>query len=343
VSCACEPLSYNGSWSPDLDSLPSSPSPPSERECFDLQCENVTNGVLFASSLICYGTPITLYTYEAILTSRLSESCVSLSVYVASGHIYSEPTQSPLALSFLQTNFDLAKGNPFAVVTNKNGVIVGDIHSSMIRLEIDNFSSSGEYILFVSPCILLDPTVGGNDETTNYDVYDLGVLFEDGTIQPLGMEAIGNRTNNQSSMICFGEVVLTERTMSLILIKRVKDFENMNTYSHAEEAIVLTSGALFSFGAILVVTFHIFTTFNLPIFILGVQSFGLLCFRGIYFFILATEVIEIGGLVDFALIEIPTFIYIGIFLQIIFPSYRFFFNRKVSLKILGTLIWCHFW
>jgi hypothetical protein len=79
-----------------------------------------------------------------------------------------------------------------------------------------------------------------------------------------------------------------------------------------------------------VIGFQCFTSFNLPVFVIGIQSICLLAFWGIYFCLLGTGEIPIHGLLDFALSEIPTFIYIGIFLQIVIPSYNFFFYHKMS-------------
>jgi hypothetical protein len=66
----------------------------------------------------------------------------------------------------------------------------------------------------------------------------------------------------------------------------------------------------------------------------------LLMFRGIYFFLLGSGVVVAGGLVDFALIEIPTFIYIGIFLQILVVAYWIFFklNKLSTTHLLGLVM-----
>ena len=138
-------------------------------------------------------------------------------------------------------------------------------------------------------------------------------------------------------MICFEDLTIYEN-ISIILIERVSDYENVKAYTHGEESIVVTSGALFCFGGVIVMICHFLTSYNLPVVIIGVESVCLLFFRGIYFFLLGSGDIPIGGLLDFALIEIPTFIYIGIFLEIIFPCYRFFFKREMSKNLLLTLI-----
>lgn len=339
VSCGCTSLPFNGNWSPDVSNL--SPMNSSPDGCFNASCSDIPSGVLYAQSLICNGTVTTLYTYTAIVTLYLDESCVSVSLYALSGHYFSKTSQSPLALSFLQTNYDLVGGNQYAVVTNSKGVVVGQIISSMITIEVETFSSSelSDHLL-LAPCILIDSTMG-ESEGNDYDVYDLGMIFDDNTIHPLHVNAVnanGTFVGAGSKMVCFENITITRSNTSLILIQRVDGYENMNAYSNGEYSIVITSGALFCFGGFLVIVFHCITTFNVPVFIIGIQSICLLLFRGIYFLLLGSGDIAVGGLLDFALIEIPTFIYIGIFIQIILPSYRFFFQRNISTKSVALMI-----
>jgi len=107
---------------------------------------------------------------------------------------------------------------------------------------------------------------------------------------------------------------------------------------------VYTSGALFCFSGVLVIIFHLFVPFNLAGFLAAIQGIILLLFCGIYFLVLASGDIPIGGLLDFILIEIPTFIYIGIFLQIILVGYWVFFTddemstNAVIAAVVGVLL-----
>jgi len=165
VSCACNSLSFNGTWSPDVTTIIPSISNP--LSCFESNCADV----LYAQSLICYGTPTTLFTYEANLTFTLTEkTCVNVSVNLVSGHVYSSAPQSPIALSFLQTNFDMVGKNLYAVVVNDNGVVVGQIHGAMIQIIVQNLSSNDSFTLHVSPCLLLDPTVGDVNQS-EFDIF----------------------------------------------------------------------------------------------------------------------------------------------------------------------------
>ena len=117
---------------------------------------------------------------------------------------------------------------------------------------------------------------------------------------------------------------------SFILIDRVTNYDTLTLNTRYEMDIVVTSGYLFSFGSILVVTFHLFIPFNLAIFTLGIQSASLLLTRGVYFFLLYYAVFPVGRWVDFILIEIPTFIYTGLFFQILTVAYWLFFKSDES-------------
>jgi len=317
VSCSCTPLLFNGTWGTNgLES-----TPPNGEICFESNC----TVSLAAQSLVCYGPSTTLVTYEAILTFTLIDiSCVNVSVSILSGHTYTLFLERPLSLPFLQTNYDLVGSNNYAVVENDNGVVVGQIHGAMIQIIVQNLSSTTSFDLPVSPCLLLDPNMLANDQN-EYDVFDIGILTSTGKIFPLDQQ-YGIYNVSQNMMICFENVTISDSNTSLILIQRISNYENFHAYSHGEYSIVMTSGALFCFGGFLLIICHLFYSRSTPILIIGVQSVCLLLFRGIYFFLLGSGDIPVGGLLDFALIEIPTFSYIGIFLQIIFPAYRFFFN-----------------
>jgi hypothetical protein len=338
VSCACNPLSFNGMWNPVV--TPNSNSAPSTATlCSTSSCQDEKSGSnLYAQSYICYGPSVTdLYTYAADLRIRLvNTSCVNVSVSVVSGHAYSRAPESPIALPFLQTNYDLIGNNTYAVVTNHKGVVIGQIAGSMIHLQVE--SNLRSFLLDVSPCLSLDLSMKQTDGT-DYSVYDLGILSASGSIQPLGLKVASNKSSIHSTgVICFDVFFISENFTSFILIERVSNYENMNAYTNAEEAIVITSGVLFCFGALVMMVLHLITTFNVPVAIVGIQSFCLLSFRGVYFLVLSADIIPIGGLLDFALIEIPTFIYIGIFIEIILASYQFFIDRQGAKRISKNML-----
>ncbi len=340
ISCACEPILFNGQW--EVDSLPNlgnfTSSSTLGQICFGDECSEVTSGTLAAESLVCNGSWLSLPTLNSNLTFHLNQSCVSVSVSVVPGRVFSHPASIPLALSFLKSNYYLIKNNTFAVVTNVKGVTVGQIRSDLIQVSVQTFSSD-HGIVFMLPCILLDPMIGVQDYV-NYDTFDIGILLEDEvTIHPLGLSNTLNISGaGQMPMLCFSEISLQHNKTSFILIQRNAQYESTTAYTHAEYSIVMTSGALFCFGGVLVLLFNIVNPYNLGILVVGMQSVLLLLFCGVYFFVLASGDINIGGLLDFALVEIPTFIYIGIFFEIIISSYQFFFCHGESEKLSKTQI-----
>ncbi len=220
VSCACTPLVFNGLWS---YAVVPSPPPSSASFCFDTQCDEVESGVLTAQSLLCYGSPTVLYTYQANLTVELIEKvCVNVSVFAVSGHVFSQAPQSPLALSFLQTNYNLMENNPYAVVTNGDGIIVGQIHSALIRVVVQMTTLNQDFHVILSPCLLIDPTMNVTDN--GYPVSDVGQLYDDGSIHPMNLTVTGviNLGGNEK-MICFGDLLITQQELSFILIERVEN------------------------------------------------------------------------------------------------------------------------
>ena len=321
VSCSCSPVTFSGVW--NVTSVNATDTS-SFGKCSNKSCKDESTGALASQSLVCVGRVVPLLTYQANLTFIVtSEGCVNVNMSVVPGRVYSHTAISPLSLSFLRTNYYLMGTNPFAVVTNFKGVTVGQIQSDMIHIEYENLSNVSVR-MSVTPCLLYDNTIEMSGE---YDIFDIGILLSDGeTIRPLGLINTLNVTTSTSVKVCFSEVYLDESTTSLILIQRVLHFETASANSNAEESIVLTSAILFCIGAFTVLVFHCFIPFNLAVFTVGVQSFSLLLIRGVYFFLLFESEIVVGGLLDFALVEIPTFIYIGIFLEIILVAYWLFFK-----------------
>jgi len=339
VSCACHPVSFNGMWKANVSITLSDISTPSNSNtnCFDLQCSDVSSGVLAAESMVCNGTDIRLNTYQANFTFHLEEGCRTVNMSIVPGRVFSRAAQSPLALSFLETNFDLVGNDTFAVVSNSHGVIVGQIQSDFIQVKVRQ-NANEKVNITILPCILLDTSIDVNGQ---YDVFDIGILLDDGvTIRPVGL----TNTFNLSEInvkICFSKMSLTKHMTSVILIKRYGNYESVAPYTSGEQSIVYTSGALFCTGAIFVFVCNFFVPFNLAVFSAGMECMVLLLFRGIYFFVLASGNLTVGGLLDFALIEIPTFIYIGIFLQIILVAYWLFFKSDdVSPTILLIGVMC---
>ena len=324
VACACLPIPFDGMWRPnpqniskfDVDS-----NGVTQDSCFDLTCSDESSGDLASQSVTCFGNT-TLATYQATLTIEVSlQICLNVSMSVVPGRVYSRPTAPPLALSFIKTNYDIILDNAFAVVTNEYGVTVGQIESDMIRVDVQKIWSDVNKAT-MWPCILHDDGMKGSSK---FKVFDLGILLNDGvTIRPLGLTNIVNISDGQK--ICFSGYDLEEGSISIILIQRTSNYQVKSVNTAGEEGILLTSGVLFSLGAVTVFALHVFMPWKLSSFLSGMQGVVLLLIRGVYCFLLYSGDIPVGSLLDFALIEIPTFVYIGIFVRIITVAYWLFFR-----------------
>ena len=191
--------------------------------------------------------------------------------------------------------------------------------------------TNGSVAVEMWPCLLIDQTI----EDTHYPVWDVGIVLDGGTtVHPIGVTNIHNITGPGGSLkICFSKIELISLVTSVVLIKRDSNYKEVSANTQGELGIVWASGALFCFGGVLVLFFHSFLPFNVAVFMAAMQGVVLLLFRGVYFFVLAAGDIKIGGLLDFALIEIPTFIYIGIFLRIILVGYWVFFKYNEMSRV----------
>ena len=315
-------------------------SPTNITSCFGDSCSDVSSGVLASQSLVCFGADTQLRTYQASLDLSVSqdESCVNVSVRVTPGRVFTRAAVSPLALSFLPTNYNLVGNNSFAVVTNDKSVTVGQIQSDLIQVEYQRYSTAN-VTLTLHICMLLDETMGVEGE---YDVFDVGEVLAGNVIRPLGFAntSIIPFEDEIAPKICFqNAIILHNSTTSLILVQRKYDYESVMPYTQTEQSIVIASGVLFCSGSLLVLGLSFFVPFNVAVFTAAMQCFALLSVRGVYFILLAHGEISVGGLVDFALIEIPRFIYIGIFLEIILVAYwLFFLSEEVSNLMLSVVI-----
>ncbi len=369
VSCDCKAIAFNGSWSSTQDPetfenelSPQSVNGKKEKEnvisdCYIQTCDEVTAS-LAAQSLLCESNyALQLFSSSSSSSFLIRSGCVTVQVFVTPDQIYSKAIPSPLSLSFLKTNYDFAHGNPSAVVVNaNNGIIIGQIVSNVITIK---YTSEETDLVEISLCVMRDQHVPSFDQ---YDTVDLGILISkesDRNIEEVGyqvgdhfsvfvpLNVIGIPTKNNSHLgsrgWCFDPFVLNTNQTDLVMIERRNDYEQLSVFTEGERVIILSSGYLFCFGVVLVVFFQSFVSFNLAIFSLAIQSVCLLAIRGIYFFLLGYELIPVGSLLDFALIEIPSFIYIGIFLQIIIVAYWLFYrfeevsNTAISLAVTFAL------
>jgi hypothetical protein len=269
------------------------------------------------------------------MTQFYSSVCVRIYLFVTPGRLYTGYLQPPVSMSFVLSKYSFAENNPFASnVTNSRGIPIGQIESDVLQIEV---SPERNATNFLEPTTICLYNSSKNQKSAEYTFADLGVWRDDKTFHPLNAKRELDVPSDLVGYVCF-TVELNETNTTLVLIERVDDYESVNLMTHAEYSVLITTGVLFSVGAVVVVLFHVALPFNIAIILVGVQSVLLFLVRGIYFFLLAQDVIPAGSLLDFALIEIPTFFYIGIFLEIIIVVYCIVFPTE-SLTTLRTSVY----
>mmetsp|Transcript_14897 Transcript_14897/g.23312 ORF Transcript_14897/g.23312 Transcript_14897/m.23312 type:complete len:322 (+) Transcript_14897:160-1125(+) len=130
-------------------------------------------------------------------------------------------------------------------------------------------------------------------------------------------------------------------------IARVKDYEDERILTTAERAIVFTTAALYSIGILILIFFFTGVPLNSLTgamktnYMIGIQCFILYVFRAVYFYLLGTYVVpgEEEDVTDYILIEIPTFLYLGMFILIVL-SFLFVYLRGYRDMVLSENV---FW
>ena len=155
-----------------------------------------------------------------------------------------------------------------------------------------------------------------------FEVWDLGTPKDEDDEDdedifiPLGLT--GSPLGN--SLVAFEGVGLVDQRTDYVLILRMRDYKTFSVVTDAERAVLITSCAVFGFAAALVGVMYIayYVMFKtLEVFTIVVQCFIMLSIRSVYFAILVEEVIDTGSLIDYILIEIPTFFFLQVLIQIL--------------------------
>ena len=320
MSCECDSLEFNGSWalSPDEDEVYVPPNSLTEEKADESSCgPNQMNCSSFITDIatlsVCENdvTRIVSSLTNIFFDHSVNQlPCVTVRVSVENPQAL-EKTNS-IALSFVEIQIVT---NSYATVINKHDQFVGQVMSSTIIVSISNLIKSVE---LAQICIREDPSLNQNDP--HYTVYDLGKRRDDGFFVPLNLPAMPEIDSLENREICFPSLNITteDPVCEVAVILREKDYENVQQLTHAEKSLFFTSGALYSFGCLFVFLITV-SLRTLNIFVILLQFFLLLLVRGIYFFLLAFEVMPTSDhtLLDYALVEVPSFLYIGVFAQIL--------------------------
>ena len=251
-----------------------------------------------------------------------SSSCVRINLYVVPGRVYTGFFKPPIAMSFVPPVSYFAGNNSFAGnVTNSKGIPIGQIASDVLVISL-NFTEEPPLNL-TTICILDSSDI---PDQPKYPISDIGV-WRGSSFQPLGVSNFTHDPWSSEDFYCY-LIKLNETNTTIVLIERMEDYESVDVFTPSEKDVLITTGSFFCIGGVLVILFHIALPFNLATLFVGLQSLAMFLFRGIYFLLLSAEVIPAGTLLDFALIEIPTFFYIGIFLQVIIVLYCLMFKTE---------------
>jgi hypothetical protein len=256
-------------------------------------------------------------------------------LYRTAAGVLSEPIANDVAMTFVDP-LSSHINNTFAVVRNANDVIIGQICSDVMTLESSfpsNFVESGVFPEYsIDVCFYPDPTI---PLTPGYSNYDLGIRTGSSKyFVPMGLKTVNVSSDGS---VCFFGIVMAIPEADLVLIKTLPNYDSIQQFTSAETGLIYTSAVLYALGSVLIFLMWLIVPMSLSFSMISLQSFLLMTFRSVYFFVLVTQVLATGGLLEYILVEIPTFFYLGIFFQILIMSY-FTIHTRESKAIVWAFI-----
>ena len=258
------------------------------------------------------------------------------SLSITAAGVFSEPFEDQVAMTFVDPA-SAHVNNTYSVVRNANGVIIGQIDSDVITVNCTFPPSSigvggeiPEYNLDI--CLYPDDTIPVNPE---YSVNDLGTREGEGRFVAMGVEGVDLHGDGS---VCFVGVRMSVSQADFVLVRRVADYAGVKEYTSAEVWLVYSSGALYGVGCVLIFAMWAIVPLSLSFSMICAQGFLLTAFRSVYFFVLASGVLQSGGLLDYILVEIPTFFYLGIFFQILLMSYFTIHTKESKAMVWGYIV-----
>ena len=167
-----------------------------------------------------------------------------------------------------------------------------------------------------------------NDVDDRFTELDIGISF---SLSDVGFKAMGMNVphvfwmdgvneEEQQMMVCFSDVWINDTMTKLVLVKRMKNYEDYTLLTSSEFWVLMSSGVLYGLsGAVIMFAQMAYCSLYVTgsILLIAIQSVMMMWIRSVYFFLISYDVINIGSLVDFTLIEIPTFFYLQILVQIL--------------------------
>eukprot|EP00009_Paramoeba_aestuarina_P000947 CAMPEP_0201514936 /NCGR_PEP_ID=MMETSP0161_2-20130828/6643_1 /ASSEMBLY_ACC=CAM_ASM_000251 /TAXON_ID=180227 /ORGANISM="Neoparamoeba aestuarina, Strain SoJaBio B1-5/56/2" /LENGTH=596 /DNA_ID=CAMNT_0047911627 /DNA_START=351 /DNA_END=2141 /DNA_ORIENTATION=+ len=314
-------------------------------------CPDNVRGILTSQAAIFFDS----FPFEQL-------SCVSVNVNATP--VRARPQFKPLTLSFIPTDYN---PNPYATVVNSKGVVVGQVMSQTIVLSVSQLHDILKVDLF---CVQIERTLLPTPSPTPspsslYTVPDLGLEMENGYFIPI------ENITHVDSFPKLGELSLfagcfrglnvipdlnddtdeQSSTMRVAAILRMEDYEDQDQLNTVSTVIMFSSGVIY--GVAFIFSFAmVFLLEGLTI-LVGVQSILLLVIRSVYFFLVGFLVLPYHGeLINLAMVEAPSFFYVGICGQLLTTlSFHVFGARQgvvprkrviASLFALFAVVWLSF-
>ncbi len=329
-------LALNSSNATHLPPLP----PPLSSSCWQDGCEHP---FLVSQSRICPGIPVNLSVAIAYLSIFFSnaEVCIVFEAYDSPAEAFSVPLSNTIALSFVPPlNFGVT--NAYAIVTNSLNQVVGQILSDALTFNV-TFPDSSE---IPSPIFTFNLFIGENTHIPidrKYTVYDLGV-FRGDSFTPVGLTSYEFFSDNLTFVVEFYNVSMELTNEMYVLIIRMEDYDGNVLLSGSQYGILLTTAILYTVGAVVVfaiqlINWMVLVEVSSTAWLTSLQALLLMGFRAVYFYLISEYIIVVGSLLDYVLIEIPTFFYLGIFLLFLVHLASFVRYAKYQKKTSESTSW----
>ncbi len=258
----------------------------------------------------------------------------------------------PFAITFALDKTSDAQ-TPYTIVQNEQGFLVGQIVSDVIivKRQFPSYVDPPYPTTKIDICLFEALDQNSSLIDPRYTVFDLGRNISSTHFRPeyRNMSDFFNSSVAKHAAQCFEQVDLVEDVTAFSLILRLNSSENYQLLSSSEKSILIASGALYGTASVIIFFITLLVASrraNLFLFLVNLQSFLLTLCRCVYFFLIVFYLIPIGSLLDFILVDIPTFLYFQILIQILISFYtssKFYETQKRIRPLTVWLITLSFW
>jgi hypothetical protein len=334
VSSKCAVNIFEGDWfltqnlEPDIPAL--------NHTCI---LEDCVDSVLISLVHICPQQTLRISSSTIIMNITLDSSdppvCITVEVSVSSILSFTEPVTTTVGMTFVRANGSEIE-NSYSVIQNRKRFTIGQMVSDVITIHRISQSKNEENVPVLVVDLCFDCLLCDNiDEVDSRFVqFDLGYNWTDNRfgVKELAPSVIFN----EDSLVCFLGVELTEETINLVLVKRLEEYKNYDLLYGGERSVLITSAILYGISAVVIIIsqFSFGLLFaSLSIIAITFQSVSLVVIRSVYLFLISVDQdrVRVGSITDYILVEIPTFFYLQILIQILLSL--FLFTRSSSEKV----------